>query len=332
MNCQRYTARANRASRSSWLASRLRRVLTFCVLASASCWLVARVARAQLAEAALMAGEALAHFHPTEAVTHRLRLNGEVLHLHIETLEAPLTVVLDQAEARCRVGALGSDRRGAVTTEPRSKSGTPAGGEVPKGWPLLRYQTPRGGVVACLAPPSFGEIDGQIARLRRFGETGDLAALGRFVYVYAQSLSHGRTHRLVVYNPGHFRTRSLLPPAGQDAAGEDLEGVSRPHGAVRLLSASLEGAEHAVVIYRVSRPAAPTLEEAATQLRLQRWQELALPPRVRHEARAFERRGMDLIVAAAHVEGGTALTVVRSPSHSTEVREDSGKRTWQVTR
>jgi hypothetical protein len=159
--------------------------------------------------------------------------------------------------------------------------------------------------------PRVGRED-QVARLVRFGETGDLAALGRFQYVYARRLGIGRTQRMLVYNPARFRMLQLFAKGDEDAPGGDLRGVPRPQRAVRLLTASLESTAHDMAVYRVTSDGAHALDNMSHRLASQGWQAVPLPAPVTEQARAYQRRALDLLLLAAPLEDGTALTLVRS--------------------
>jgi len=313
MEFRRQHVRAYRPAGRSWRGSLFRAVLVLCILAAVSCWCLVRVARAELAEAALTAGHALSRLAPPESETHRLRLNGEVLHLFVETVDLSMAVVLARAEAACRAGTVAAEGVGSAG----------GGGVVSRGglrqplssWPLLRHQTPRYGLVACVLSTEPDGPDDHITRLRRFGETGDLAALGQFRYVYARRLGSDRVLRLVVYNPGHFRMRRLVPEEGKDAVGEDLDGVPRPQDAVRLLTARIENSDHELVVYRAAGPAPRMLDRYSLRLTTQGWEELALPEPAREQARAYQHDVADLMVFAAQLDSATALTLVRTHAH-----------------
>jgi len=314
MNHGQQRTGVNHSPRRSRATSFVRVAVVLSVLVVASCWALVRVARAQLAQAALVAGEKLSEIDPPDSVVHRLRLNGEVLHLFTETVPAPLAAVLDQAEVVCRAGgsALATGPAGAGELTDGVTATSPS--SVSESWPLLRQQTAQHGTVACLIPAGSGGVEHQLARLRQFGETGDLAELGRFLYVYARRLGKGRTRRMLVYNPGCFRTRRLFAKGDEDAAGGDLGGVARPPGAVRLLTAAVESTVHAVAVYRVTRAPMCALESMSHRLASQGWHAVPLPASVTGQARAYQRRAVDLLVLAAPLEDGTALTLVRSHS------------------
>jgi hypothetical protein len=307
--------RVSAPTRKSRAGRFLRFVAVLGVLTLGPCWALAHAARAAASQVALAAGEILSHIDPPEAVVHQLRLNGEVLHVFAETVPIPMAGVLAQAEAACRAGdlelAAGASGAGgladAVTATPPS--------EMKESWPLLRRQTPREGMVACLVPTEPAAATSSIARLREYGKTGDLAALGRLQYVYARRLGTKRTQRLLVYNPGRFRIRRLVPRGDGDAVGEDLKEAPRPQGAVRLLTATIEGAAHEMAVYRVTGHPEPSLERMSERLASEGWHAVPLSASVRERARFYERRGLDLLVLAAPATSGAAVTLVLSQSH-----------------
>lgn len=108
--------------------------------------------------------------------------------------------------------------------------------------PIYRLEGPRGGVVACL---DVGEDDLTMAdvsaRVDRFGESHDVHDLGDIRYVFARPTQEGLTHFVTFWTDGSFRLDRVLPGPGHDAGGSDLDGVPRPPGSFRTMSASEAG-------------------------------------------------------------------------------------------
>ena len=105
-----------------------------------------------------------------------------------------------------------------------------------------------GGVAAI----DYGEPldgDGIAARMGRVAATGDVGALGQLQAVWYERRGDGGTRYLNLW--GGLSLDKLLPPDGGDVAGGELDGVPRPSGGVRVLSAGERGASGRVVAYRV---------------------------------------------------------------------------------
>jgi len=106
----------------------------------------------------------------------------------------------------------------------------------------------RGGVAAI----DFGEpLDGDAlaARMGRLAASGDLSALGQLQAIWYERRADGGTHYLNLW--GALSLDKLLPPDGGDVAGGELDGVPRPTGSQRVLSAAEHGAMGRIVAYRV---------------------------------------------------------------------------------
>jgi hypothetical protein len=105
-----------------------------------------------------------------------------------------------------------------------------------------------GGVAAI----DYGEAldrDALAARMGRLAATGELGALGQLQAVWYERRADGGTRYLNLW--GALSLDKLLPADGGDVAGGELEGVPRPAGGARVLSAGERGAAGRVVAYRV---------------------------------------------------------------------------------
>jgi hypothetical protein len=116
--------------------------------------------------------------------------------------------------------------------------------------PVYRLEDPTGGVVACL---DMGEDDLSLhdigERVDRFNHTHDIHDIGDIRYVMAREMDHGGTHFVTFWTNGSFDLDEALPRDGHDAAGTDLDGVPRPPGAFRTMSATEHGNPDCAVQY-----------------------------------------------------------------------------------
>jgi hypothetical protein len=103
------------------------------------------------------------------------------------------------------------------------------------------------GVIACLDTGGRLLLDDMTARLQRFTKTRDLGSLGSLRYVLARRSKNGTTV-LALWTDGAAPILGMFPSKG-DAPGRDPEGVPRPDGIRRLLSAHENGLPYAVTVY-----------------------------------------------------------------------------------
>jgi hypothetical protein len=100
-------------------------------------------------------------------------------------------------------------------------------------------------------------VEGLLARLTAFAESGDLARVGGLRYVYARATDEG-THFLVFHTDESLNIYEMFPQTG-DAPGRDVPGLPRPEGARRFMSAWEEGDPHAITMYATTRQSADEL-------------------------------------------------------------------------
>jgi hypothetical protein len=213
------------------------RLGAFAVLVSVSVAALAlRAARADVDEALWAMGTGTLAFPgaPSEEV-RRLHLNGVRFSFRTRTVDASLDDVLDHYETTC----------GAAIATQTARNGA-------------------AGYVACLdlgsAPLGLGEI---VSRFVRFAETGDLLEVGAPRYVLARRAADGAPSKvllLTVWADAQFNLYRMLPRPGADAVGVDLDGVPRPPGSRRVLSAWEERRPSGVFVYRVPLMSAQELE------------------------------------------------------------------------
>jgi hypothetical protein len=168
---------------------------------------------------------------PQEEV-RELLLNGVRVSFRTQTVDAPLAEVLAHYETLCD----GSDAR----------------------------HNKAAGYVACVdmgdAPRDLRSL---VERFARFSQTGDLRQLGELRYVHARRLASATGEQTFVFTmwaDSDFNLHRMLPGASGDAAGRDFDGVPRPPGSQRVLSAWEAQQPSGVVVYRVASKSAAELE------------------------------------------------------------------------
>jgi hypothetical protein len=115
------------------------------------------------------------------------------------------------------------------------------------------------GLVACIdteRPLTFDELS---ARLRTFGETGDLAALGGFRYAFARR-DGSQTTVVTLWTDESAKLFDLFPETG-DAPGRDPPDVPRPPASRRLLSGVEHGLPYSLTLYQVEQLAEGDVED-----------------------------------------------------------------------
>lgn len=208
-----------------------------------------RSATAQLDQTLTELGtQMMVYEHAThQDMPRQLVVNGQTLHLSSGTAARSLTDVLDYFEARCAEadGELTLQMQRLVSDHPE------VGGDVPDA-PTIRRDDGRSGYVACidLGDESI-DVNELVLRLGRFGSTGDVSEIGDARYVFAeQDLIDGEisTHFVAMWTEGELNVRRMFPESG-DAPGRDVEGVSRPPRARRILHGAERGMPQSLTVY-----------------------------------------------------------------------------------
>lgn len=159
---------------------------------------------------------------PTSGDDRVLVINGQRLHIAIETVEAPvaeaLAAALDDCPTRDELGA------------PVSGGGT--------------------GYGLCMHPRPDDAVSGTSLsdRVGAFGDSHDIADLGRLEYIYAETLDGGGTALLRLTSGDSLDLDRLLPTEG-DVTGTDPEGIPRPPDGRRALHSYEEGLPYSVTVY-----------------------------------------------------------------------------------
>jgi len=183
---------------------------------------------------------------------------------------------------------------------------------------IQRAQDDHEGHLACLALRAELHTAPQLAdAVRRFGQSGDLAALGAARVARVRALPDGGSHVLAFWTEGAFRPFELLAP--REVAFPSLaSGVSPPAGAVQDLSLAAPGHHYGLHGYRVPLPLDEALEHYERGLKAAgftaldsaaaglEWKEPG------KDARVFVRGAASAYVVGLEGDGGTRVLVMHS--------------------
>jgi hypothetical protein len=241
-----------------------------------------------------------------------LRINGEPIFIASTTEDVSVQQVLDDTEARCKQASAGMAAELEHLSESLKKH-LPKDASPSRAAGILREDHGDSGVVACLiredgAPA--GGIKDVVARLSAMMKTGDLSAVGRLRYVFAEKTKSGRTHVVAAWTEGPFNLYALLPAAGKDAPGSDPQLAPRPPSAQRVLSADVEGMPYAVRIYDSKATPAEVVKTYDDTMAARGWEPAFGVPGEGPEQRAFTRPGADLIVITSRDGDRTVVSLV----------------------
>ncbi len=211
----------------------------FCLLLAATLGLGYRSARAEASEMLTGLGRHLAAWD--EAIPHqgarRLFLNGSEFKVVSTSYEEPLAATLDRFETECqRVGGFRASEK--VLAELGMQSDV-----------ILRKESAREGMLACLDTGGRQTATELLARIERFSETGDLDDVGDIRYVFARSTGK-KTTVLALWTTGMLPLKSMFLAEG-DAPGLDPQGVPKMPGARRVLSAAEKGQPYSISLYEL---------------------------------------------------------------------------------
>ncbi len=264
--------------------------------------LAVRSVRADAGESGIVFGREMSRLGDLIGSARRVTLNGESVFVASATSPSSYADVLDRVERLC------SDATGGLREEladpARLGRALPAG-TVVRGLAIgvLRKESAREGVVACLARPGQGGLADLASRLSEFATSQDLGRLGDLRYVYARALEGGRSHVVTVWTEGSIRLDRLFPTGG-DAPGEDPPALPRPPGLARLLAARVDGAPYGAWIFEGPGRATDALAFYDAELGRAGWTASVTVPGERATARAFARGGLDALILADDEGGG----------------------------
>ncbi len=230
-----------------WLG-RLRLSIYFaCVFALLSV-VAARALRAEVGEASRAFGRQLIDLPDVNGAAEMIQVNGaRMQHARVSTT-ASVATVLDRFEEHCNAspGPLAE-----VLDEVAANHSALVEQKGPKGpirRAVVRHETESDGVVMCFVDERATGLTGMDEILEALAETGDLAVLGQFRYVFAERRKDGRTKIVSMRNEGPLNVSRMFPATG-DADGSDSRVLPRPPDARRTLSAAAEGMPYALRTY-----------------------------------------------------------------------------------
>jgi hypothetical protein len=178
---------------------------------------------------------------------------------------------------------------------------------------ILRETSGDSGVVACIVRDDGQPAGGLASLTRNLGammKSGDLGALGRLRYVFAEKTRSGRTHVVAAWTEGPFNVFALVPGAGQDAPGSDPAQAPRPPRAQRILSADVEGVPYGVRVYDSAGTPAEVVGVYDREMAALGWEPAFGVPGDGPDQRAFTRPGADLLVITSPDGARTVVSVI----------------------
>lgn len=285
------------------------RVLVYCTFASLVIAFVSiRSAWGDFKDSAMIMGRQLATFGDVEGRINRVRLNGEPIYVTSAVTEAPAREVLDRFEGLCRQHAGGLDKMFEQLPQNIKDDFEAVDGTAGIG--IIRNEAGPEGMIACLAQAPLDGWETLPQRLEQFLDSGDLSKVGDLRYVYVKENGEGRTHVITVWTDGPFNLFNVAPMDGEEAPGSDSPNAPRPDEAVRLLSATVEGAPYAVRIYDSAKAQNEVLAMYDEQMPARGWEPI---PHVSDDApygRGYTREGVDMLIFAFEEKDRSYVSVV----------------------
>lgn len=295
---------------AAWTLSRVQRCLRLAVFLAlvfaAVSVLALRSVHGSVGEAALALGRQLASFEDVTRSSYRVQLNGEPVNVASTTVTLPMGALLDRFERACVAGSPFAE----AAAEPGPE--VPVEGRLTPEAGVLRRDNDREGLLVCLVR-SPGDRVTLEQRWARFHHSLELSEIGLLRYVYARRTTSGRTQLFVAWTDGPFRLGALFAEDGADAPGDDLRDGARPLSSARLLTARIEGTEHATRIYASDLAPEAVLGAFDRDMQGRSWRPLLVRD-VAENGRAYARGGVDVLVFAFPDARGSVVSVVESRS------------------
>jgi len=283
--------------------------------AVAASLLVLRSVHADVTEALWGVGAQVMQYPgaPDEGV-RRLQLNGLDLSFRTQTVDARFEEVLEHYQALCASRDARLDEQ-LTALLPRHAS-APSTPGVLRAIATQAARNESGGYVACLDLGDGPQDLRTLAdRFVRFANTGELRDLGEPRYIFARRVterSEEKTLLLTVWADSGLHLHQMLPQGRADAAGRDPDGVPRPSGSQRILSADEAGKPSSIFVYRVVATSPVELEAFyRRKLPIHGWTIIE-----RHPLESTEIDGIHILSAEKHHRSLTVLTYSDASSRS----------------
>jgi len=228
-----------------------------------------RAVYADMTQVGMGMGHELAKLEDLTGGAYLVRVNGAEVHWASARTNQSVEAVLNRYEEYCRkspsmLGTVMHDVPSALEGQVALKKNDPARSAI------VREASADRGMVACFVDENAAAEGTTPERLRlqlqAFAATGDIAALGRFRYVFAERGKNGATRVVTIWADGSLNIGRMFPAEG-DAPGTDSSIAPRPIGSRRTMSASIEGFPAAVRGYETKESHAAVLAQFDAGLR-----------------------------------------------------------------
>jgi hypothetical protein len=233
----------------------------------------------------------------------RLGLNGMELGVVTFSTELDVASTLDRLESVCQRGGLEEPE----TLLGRQLESAPARAFSRLTRGIFRQETPERGVIGCVDTDQPLQVTTLAERLSAVARTGDLGELGALRFVFVRR-TKSTTTALVLWSAGSLPFLHAFPKTG-DAPGHDLDGVARPSGSRRLLSAAEHGAPYQLVMYEV--PVAAGSDPLAVYARELERAGFTVARLARKDTLLLRKGSQALLVCLSQAEGRRTLSIAR---------------------
>lgn len=229
------------SKRATRRGSILRVMAYFAVLVLVTLGFAVHTARAEMGQTALELGREMLPLSDVLREPHRINVNGERAWMSIAPTPYSVKDVLDRFETLCHKEGVKGTWTGAESLPPNAVD--PGSFE----FSVIRQEQKGEGVVLCFVKGE-GTPDGMLARVTKFRQTGDFAALGKVRYAFASSTKSG-TMVASLWTDGSLNIKKMAGIGVQGEPGTDNPDLPRPIDARRILSAGIDGTEYATRTY-----------------------------------------------------------------------------------
>jgi hypothetical protein len=300
-----------------WLG-RLRVSIYFaCVFAFLSV-VAARALRAEVGEASRALGRQLLDLPNVSGAAEVIQLNGARMHHARVSTSASISTVLDRFEEHCNAnpGPLAEVLNDVAADHPAVFKKHALKGAFRHA--VVRHESERDGVVMCFVDRRATGLAGVNETLQALAETGDLAVLGQFRYVFAEQRKDGKTMVVSMRNEGSLNVSRMFPATG-DADGTDSPILPRPPDARRTLSASAEGMPYALRTYDSGKTRAELQAFYGTWMKASGWTQAAKFDGAKGDGATayFRQDGYQVFLTFMEEGGRTFATLIEAGAPNT---------------